>query len=148
MVEQPTMRPYEPADRPSVLEVFRLNTPEFFDVNEQADLEKYLNEYGSTYFVMEMEGRIIGGGGYHFEEDGRTGRLSWDFIDPHYKGKGLGRKMILHCLEELRKSPHLEKTAVWTSQLAYKFYSRFGFETQEIKENFWGPGLDLYRMEM
>ncbi|MEQ9415618.1 MAG: GNAT family N-acetyltransferase [Cyclobacteriaceae bacterium] len=148
MADQPTIRPYQPADRQAVSEVFRLNTPEFFDVKEQSDLEKYLDDHWATYFVMEDKGRIIGCGGYHFEVDGSTGRLSWDFFDPQYKGKGLGRQMINHCLEELRKSPQLKKTEVWTSQLAYQFYARFGFETQEIKEDFWGPGLDLYRMEM
>ncbi|MEQ8364428.1 MAG: GNAT family N-acetyltransferase [Cyclobacteriaceae bacterium] len=148
MADQPTIRPYQPADRQAVSEVFRLNTPEFFDVKEQADLEKYLDDHWATYFVMEDKGRIIGCGGYHFEVDGSTGRLSWDFFDPQYKGKGLGRQMINHCLEELRKSPQLKKTEVWTSQLAHQFYARFGFETQEIKEDFWGPGLDLYRMEM
>ena len=143
-----TIRPYQPADRQRVLEVFALNTPEFFDVGEQADLEKYLDVHWDTYFVMEGGGRVVGCGGYHFEGDGSTGRLSWDFIDPRYKGQGLGRQIINHCLEELRKSPHLEKTSVWTSQLAYGFYARFGFETQEVQEDFWGPGLDLYRMEM
>lgn len=148
MPERFTIRSYQPSDHPAVIEVFKKNTPEFFDVNEQADLEKYLSSYWSTYFVMEDEGKIIGCGGYHFEADGTTGRLSWDFFDPQYKGHGLGRQMINHCLEELRKNPQLEKTAVWTSQLAYPFYAKFGFETQEIKEDFWGPGLDLYRMEM
>ncbi|MFZ1806098.1 MAG: GNAT family N-acetyltransferase [Cyclobacteriaceae bacterium] len=148
MAEQFNIRHYQPADRETVIEVFKLNTPEFFDVKEQVDLEEYLDHYWGTYFVMEEESRIVGCGGYHFEADGQTGRLSWDFFDPQYKGRGLGRQMIAHCLEELRKSPHLEKTAVWTSQLAYQFYARFGFETQEIKEDFWGPGLDLYRMEM
>jgi ribosomal protein S18 acetylase RimI-like enzyme len=148
MVNLPTIRPYQPADRHAVIEVFRLNTPDFFDVGEQVDLEQYLDQYGATYFVMEEEAKIIGCGGYHFEKDGSTGRLSWDFFDPQYKGMGLGRLMIDHCLEALRKNDQLKKTSVWTSQLAYKFYAKFGFETQEIKEDFWGPGLDLYRMEM
>ncbi|GAB1444948.1 MAG: GNAT family N-acetyltransferase [Cyclobacteriaceae bacterium] len=148
MAELSTIRPYQPADRQGVIEVFRRNTPEFFDTNEQLDLEKYLDAHWNTYFVMEEKGKIIGCGGYYFEKDGITGRLSWDFFDPRYKGRGLGRQMINHCLEELRKNPHLEKTEVWTSQLAWQFYAKFGFETQEVKEDFWGPGLNLYRMEM
>lgn len=147
-MSQPIIRPYLPADHKDVIKVFKMNTPEYFDPEELTDLEKYLESHWDSYFVMEDAGRIVGCGGYHFEADGTTGRLSWDFFDPEYKGKGLGRQMINHCLEELRKNPQLKKTAVWTSQLAYPFYAKFGFETQEIKEDFWGPGLDLYRMEM
>jgi len=142
------IRPYQPADLSSVLRVFKLNTPEFFDVNEQRDLEEYLQEHGETYFVMQEDAAIIGCGGYHFEKDGTTGRLSWDFFDPAYKGKGLGREMISHCLHEIKKNKQLKTISVWTSQLAHKFYSKFGFETIETKKDFWGPGLDLYLMEI
>ncbi len=144
----PTIRAYRTSDRLQVIDVFIRNTPDFFDVNEQKDLEEYLDEHGGTYFVMEDKGKIIGCGGYHFEGDKTTGRLSWDFFDPTYKGRGLGRQMISHCLEEIRNNKKLRKISVWTSQLAYPFYAKFGFTTQEIKKDHWGPGLDLYRMEI
>ncbi|MEQ9593652.1 MAG: GNAT family N-acetyltransferase [Cyclobacteriaceae bacterium] len=143
-----SIRPYKDADRDEVLRVFRMNIPEFFDPNEEEDLTNYLREFSSTYFVMLDGDKIIGCGGHHFEKDGTTGRLSWDFFDPNYKGKGLGRAMISHCLEEIRKKPELKKIAVRTSQLAYRFYAKFGFETVKEEKDYWGPGLHLYLMEM
>ena len=148
MNQEYPIRSYEETDRDEVLEVFKLNTPEFFDPNEAEDLRVYLDEFASAYFVMTDGGKIVGCGGYHFEKDGTTGRLSWDFFDPRYKGRGLGRAMITHCLKEIRKKPELKTIAVWTSQLAYRFYAKFGFEMKREEKDFWGPGLDLYLMEM
>ncbi|MEQ8301976.1 MAG: GNAT family N-acetyltransferase [Cyclobacteriaceae bacterium] len=142
------IRPFKAEDRTEVLRVFNLNCPQFFDPNEVKDLEQYLDAFGDTYYVMEVEQKIIGCGGYHFEMDGTTGRLSWDFFDPNYKGRGLGRAMISHCLEEIRKNPDLKKIAVWTSQLASRFYAKFGFETVKEEKDYWGPSLHLYLMEM
>ncbi len=143
-----TIRPYQAKDKAQVITVFKQNTPDFFDPTEQKDLEEYLQEYGNTYFVMLDKDKIIGCGGYHIEGNKATGRLSWDFFDPKYKGEGLGRQMINHCLEGLNALPKLQNISVWTSQLAYQFYAKFGFEIREIKNDYWGPGLDLYRMEM
>ena len=36
---------------------------------------------------------------------------------------------------------------VRTSQLVYKYYEKFGFQTKEIIKDFWAKGYDLYRME-
>jgi len=142
------IRIYQTDDIAAVLEVFRLNTPNFFDSSEQEELEVYLADHGNTYYVMEENGRIVGCGGYHFDESRTQGRISWDFFHPDYKGRGLGRKLVSHCLEELRKEQGISLIIVWTSQLAYEFYSKFGFKTVEVVKDHWAPGLDLYRMEM
>ena len=129
-----------------MLRVFQLNVPTYFDPQEEDELLEYLNRYGSSYFIIEIEDQIVGCGGYHLTTDNK-GRLSWDLMDPRHQGQGLGRLLIEHCLAQIRKQ-NVAEFEVWTSQKAYKFFERFGFAVKEIKQNHWGAGLHLYRMEM
>jgi [ribosomal protein S18]-alanine N-acetyltransferase len=141
------IRPYHPSDRSALLEIFQLNTPRWFHPDEQKDLEHYLDEYSATYFVAEVNGKIIGAGGYHIAEN-KTGRISWYMFHPGFQGKGFGRKQVEHSLAILKQHLSPEKIEVWTSQLQHEFYGKFGFVTIETKDDFWGPGMHLYRMEM
>ena len=140
------IRAYTEADRDDVRSIFRLNTPTFFAPEEMSELENYLDRHAATYFVVVEAEKIVGCGGYHVERG--TGRLSWDFFDPAHRGKGLGKRLIEHCLGALRGRKDVRTTAVWTSQHAFGFYEKFGFRTVEIRPDHWGPGLHLYRMEI
>lgn len=142
------IRPFENLDKPALFKIFMLNTPDFFAVEEKKDFEAYLDEHAETYFVVEEYGVIVGCGGYHFNVTKTEGRISWDLFHPEYRGKGFGRQLVSHCLEAIKNEPSVEIISVWTSQLAFQFYARFGFKIIEIKKDYWGKGLDLYRMEL
>lgn len=141
-------RLYKPKDHPALLSIFQLNTPAFFAKEEQKDFEAYLDKFADTYFVAEQDGQLLGAGGYHLRENKTIGRLSWYLLHPDAKGKGVGKKLVLQCLKAIKQEKNIQKLSVWTSQLAYQFFGKFGFETVEIKKDYWGEGLDLYRMEM
>ena len=143
-----TIRPFKNSDRKRLIEIFALNTPAYFNPIEQKDFEEYLDQHGDTYFVVEQDNTIVGCGGYHFTNNQTVGRLSWDLFHPESKGKGLGLQLISHCMNKLRNEPTITRLAVWTSQLAFQFYGKFGFITKEIRKDYWGPGLDLYKMEI
>ena len=140
------IRRFHPSDLAEVKEVFLENVPHYFALAEWDDLLAYLEKYSETYFVFEEAGTILGAGGFHFPEP-EIGRLSWDFFRQEAKGKGLGRKLIEHCLAELEKEKAFGRIEVWTSQRAHGFYGKFGFDTVEIRKNFWAEGLDLYLMK-
>ncbi len=142
------IRNYDKSDKPALFGIFRLNTPEYFAAEEIKDFEAFLDAHADTYFVVEEHGALVGCGGYHFNETKTEGRISWDLFHPGFHGKGLGGQLVNHCLDAIRCEPALKKISVWTSQLAYPFYERFGFKTMEVKKDYWGKGLDLYRMEM
>jgi ribosomal protein S18 acetylase RimI-like enzyme len=36
---------------------------------------------------------------------------------------------------------------VRTSQHAWRFFEKMGFELQKTEKNFWAPGFDLYQMK-
>src|ERR1700751_1794891 len=141
------IRPYQIADKPALIEIFQFNTQEYFYPHEQKEIEDFLSEHASTFFVVEIENKVVGSGGYHFSENKTAGRISWYMFHPEFRGKGLGKKQVEFSLEQIRKEKSVKLISVWTSNLAYKFYEKFGFVNQEIKKDFWGPGMDLFRME-
>lgn len=142
------IRPYRKSDQPALLQVFRLNTPKYFAPAEEQDFIEYLEHLIEDYFVIEQSNAIIGGGGVNYFEEEKGARISWDFIHPDAHGKGLGRKLVQHRIDHIKNKPHIETITVRTSQLAYRFYQKFGFELVKTEKDFWAEGLDLYQMDL
>lgn len=142
------IRPYQPQDKPAVMRLFSLNTPAFFALSEQEDLEKYLDHEAEEYFVVEDAGKIIGVGGINYFPEERTARLSWDIIAPDHQGKGIGKKLTEHRISRLNANSRIELIVVRTSQLAFRFYEKMGFTLTKTEKDFWAKGFDLYEMEM
>ncbi len=141
------IRPYNISDQEKLIEIFNLNVPAFFDPLELNDFLAYLETQSDTYFTIESEDRIIGGIGYEIRESDRSGRINWIFFHPDFSGKGEGRKAVKHCLKILRSHPTVEVLIVRTSQHAYKFFEKFGYQLMYTEKDYWGKGMDLYEME-
>ena len=121
------------------------NTPNYFSIDEEGDLINYLENEIEEYFVIELDGRAIGSGGINFFES-VAARLSWDLIHPEFQGLGFGSLLVdfrLKRLEELK----VAEISVRTSQLVVEFYRKHGFHLNEIVENYWAEGFDLYDMK-
>ncbi|AEI49474.1 GNAT family N-acetyltransferase [Runella slithyformis] len=142
-----TIRNYQPADRAQIMELLRLNTPEFFSPNEEEDLVYYLDNHIEHYYVAELDGKVVGSGGINLADDGVTAKLSWDIVHPEQQGKGIGRALTEFRIQHIKAMPGLQTISVRTSQLVYPFYQKFGLEIKEIVEDFWEEGFDMYRME-
>lgn len=143
------IRPYTKSDQEALIALLRRNTPEFFDVSEEKDFVEYLRDDSDHYFVFEEAGQIIGSGGFNPGFDGgETVRISWDIVHPDCQGRGIGRKLILYRIEQIKKDPKVDKIVVRTSQLVYPFYKKLGFQLELITKDFWATGFDLYQMNM
>ena len=140
------IRPYKPDDKESLLRIFRLNVPEFFDKNEINDFVEYLEQKAETYLTTEVDNTIVGGTGYYVNENDKSRRITWIFFDPSYSGQGLGKQSVEHCLKIFSKDNRIEKLIVTTSQPAYKFFEKFDYNINRIEKDYWGRGLDLYEM--
>lgn len=147
MANSITIREYENKDKNEVINLIRLNTPEYFAIDEEEDLKKYLETERELYYVLLYDQRIVGSGGINFAEKNTIGKISWDIFHPDYHGKSLGTKLLNYRIELLNTIESLQKITVRTSQLAYKFYEKQGFELFDIKKNYWAEGFDLYTME-
>lgn len=143
-----TIRPYSPLDDESIITLLRLNTPQYFAPEEEADLREYFTNHIDRYFVVEENGNIIGSGGINITNGGKNAALSWDIIHPEYQGKGVGRQLTQYRLDVIKTIDGIENISVRTSQLVYKFYEKFGFKLQEVVKDYWAEGIDIYRMEM
>jgi ribosomal-protein-alanine N-acetyltransferase len=141
-----SIREYTSLDKTILLEILKLNIPEYFVESELEDLSNYLDNEIERYFVIELNHEIIGAGGINFENDYTVGKISWDFIHPKYQKLGIGRKLLQHRLDILKSMKSIETISVRTSQLTFKFYEKNGFILTEIKKDFWAKGFDMYKM--
>jgi len=147
MTKDINIREYKKSDKESVLNLLRLNTPQYFSHDEEKDLIRYLDNEIENYYVITCENRIAGCGGFNFSGDPTTGRISWDIFHPEFQGKGLGTYLLKYRIEKLKNYSRLKTISVRTSQLVYKFYEKSGFTLKEVIEDYWAEGFDLYRME-
>lgn len=145
---QTGLRSYRAEDFPVLIDLFRMNTPAYFSPVEEKDLIHYLHHKKELYYVMELNGQVIGCGGINFKEDGKMAVLSWDFFHPQYRGKGLGTQLVKYRLDKIREYKNITSVTVRTSQYAFRFYEKQGFTLKEIVKDFWAPGFDLYDCSM
>jgi ribosomal protein S18 acetylase RimI-like enzyme len=141
------IRKYISSDKEQLMEVFQANVPTYFDPKEATLFSTYLGKQSDTYWTVVLEDKVVGGIGYYFDEEDRSGQITWIFFDPEYSGRGLGKQAMKHCMDILESNPNLERMVVRTSQLAYRFFEKFGFQLQFSEKDYWGRGLDLYYME-
>lgn len=140
------IRAYQPEDKNQLLDLLALNIPRYFAHSELDDFAEYLQNHLECYYVIEIDGRIVGSGGINYFPAEKTARLSWDVIHPDYQNRGLGKVLTLHRIDEIKKDPGFETIRVRTSQLVYQFYEKMGFMLTTVEKNFWAEGIDLYDM--
>lgn len=140
------IRKYKPSDKSKLMAILRMNVPKYFAETEIDDFDNYLDNETEQYFVIEFNDEIVGSGGINFEYPNKTGKLSWDIINPHFQGKGLGTNLLKHRVDLLKAISEIEKIVVRTSQVAFRFYEKNGFVLQETQKDYWAKGFDLYKM--
>ncbi len=147
IMENLKIRAYHPNDKPKLLAILKLNIPMYFAESEIADLNDYLENDIEQYFVIESANSIIGAGGINIEDNGTTGKISWDFIDPEFQGKGAGRKLLQYRIDLLKSIKGIKNIRVRTAQLTYQFYEKSGFVLKYTEKDYWSEGFDLYEMD-
>lgn len=142
-----TIRPYQTNDRQTIIDLFLLNTPTYFSEDEEADLHRYLDKEIDEYFVVEVDGQVVGCGGINFPSDQSKGIISWDILHPDFQGKGIGSQLLQFRIQRIIEHHRIPEIMVRTSQHVYRFYEKNGFELKEVTTDYWAPGFDLYFME-
>ncbi len=148
---QTSIRAYRETDKSELIKLIQLNTPAYFHSSEKPEFEAYLKDKKEDYFVIKTKvtNQIIGCGGinYFFDDPIPMARISWDIIHPDFQNKGVGKKLLLDRINHI-KSKKIKIIRVRTSQLAYKFYQKMGFDLEKMEKDFWAKGFDLYQMKM
>lgn len=139
-MNQLTIRPIQSTDNlhlskiiKSALEEFGANHPGtvYYDASTDS-LSELFKQKGAAYFVAELDGEIVGGGGI-FPTEGlpaNTCELVKMYLAPAARGTGLGRKMIEQSLAFAKeygyKNVYLETMP--ELKQALNVYAKFGFE--------------------
>lgn len=136
-----TIREIKPEDNKQVKKVVQsvlveMGVPKVGTAYEDAALNDMHAEYegqGRTYFVVDADGKIIGGAGIAplagFEET--VCELQKMYFLPEVRGRGVGAEMMKKCLD-FAKAQGFEKCYIETlpyMEQARKLYSRTGFES-------------------
>ena len=72
------IREYLTTDKEVVMNLIKLNTPNFFAKEEVNDLSNYLDKEIELYYVLLVDGKVVGCGGINFAEKRTIGKISWD----------------------------------------------------------------------
>lgn len=134
------IRPIAAHDDASVAAIIRRVMPEFgatgcgFAISDpEVDwMHRAYSAPRSGYWVVEIDGRVAGGGGVAPLEggDGATCELRKMYFLPHARGIGAGAAVMAHCLDAARRFGfqrcYLE--TLGGMDAAMKLYERSGFQ--------------------
>jgi len=135
-----TLRLLTPADNRPVAEIIRRVMTEFgctaegFAIHDP-ELDNLFEAYDharSRYFVVEVDGKVVGGGGVAPLRGTYQNicELQKFYMLPQHRGKGYGRALLNSCLEFAREQKfqrcYLE--TVGQMQAADSLYRKAGFE--------------------
>ena len=136
----PVIRPIEPRDDAAVAAIIRTVMPEFgacgegFAIND-AEVDTMCESYSQprcAYFVVDLDGRVLGGGGVAplAGGDPELCELRKMYFLPELRGLGAGRDLIEQCLSTARelgfKRCYLE--TLENMYAARALYEKVGFE--------------------
>jgi putative acetyltransferase len=135
-----TIRPIKIEDNATIATIIRAALEEFgankpgtvyFDETTDHLFELFQKHQYCAYFIAEEDGVILGGAGYFHSEglDMNTCELVKMYLSKFARGKGLGKKMIEHCIQEAKKEGFIQMYLETMPELkkAIQVYELFGF---------------------
>lgn len=143
------VRDYTPADRTACMAVFESNVPEYFLVAEREQFSHFLDVLPGPYVVVEDGAReIVACGGYALEPGTATVSLCWGMVRRDRHRTGLGRLLLDARLDRIRSDALIGAVKLDTTQHSHRFFERWGFRTQRVLLDGYGPGMDRYDMRL
>lgn len=134
------VRRYRPEDEvePLISKSVEDIEPEHYSEEQQRHLEEVIPEMNLefaekdryNYFVAVEDDEIVGVAGYQSE----SGTVAGIFVDPDFKGSGIGSK-LMDRIEEDARSEGLEKIETLASLEAVDFYKKNGYQVTEEKKH-------------
>ena len=150
------IRKYRTSDRNSCMEAFKTNVPNYFTVAEIDEYDRFLAKLDDpevldnpVYYVMELENKMIGCGGFG-EKEGIDGIAAitfvWGMVHRDYHKQGFGEELLRFRLAEIKVQFPDRKVILDTTQFSFTFFEKYGFKTLKITENSYGEGMHRYDM--
>ena len=139
MTANASIRPIEPADDAAMAAIIRAVMPEFgasgdgFAINDpEVDwMSRAYSEPRHAYFVLERDGRVLGGAGIAplAGGDASTCELRKMYFLPAARGTGAGAAMMARCLDAARAAGFAQcyLETLRGMDAAMRLYQRSGF---------------------
>jgi len=141
-------RPYTSADRKACLAIFQSNTPHFFGADEAPEFEDFLERLPCPYYMLEVDHKPVGCGGYFLDEQQRVARMCWGMIQRTFHKRRYGKYLLLRRLDEICQRPNIKRVSMDTSQHSKGFFEKLGFVVQEVELDGYFSGLHRHEMEL
>lgn len=135
-----TIRDLRKEDNPRLAKIVKDTLAEFganhpntvyYDPTTDALFEVFRTP-GSKYFLAEIDGEMVGGGGIYPTDglDSDTCELVKMYLLPQARGHGLGRMLIEKCIDAAREIGYKKIYLETMPELkqALKVYEKFGFK--------------------
>ncbi len=137
-MNDPLIRPATPADDEALARIIRDGMSEFgicgSDEDSDPELRSISAAYGaprSVYWVVELDGRVLGGGGIGpiEGESDEICELRKMYLRPSARGRGAGRRILTACIDTARDSGYSRcyLATLETMERARRLYAAFGF---------------------
>jgi N-acetylglutamate synthase-like GNAT family acetyltransferase len=138
------------------LNAFKSNVPIFFTATEITDFELFLNRFEQLnfeetqervyYYVVVVDGKVVGCGGFGFYNPTEDITLIWGLIHNNYHKTGLGEQLLSHRLQQITALYPGKLVTIDTTQHSYGFFEKYGFVTLKITLDFYTKGMHRYDM--
>ena len=141
-------RPYRSEDNDRCIKIFMSNTPRYFGVEEVDEFRQFLEILPCAYFVATQNDEIVacGGHGYHGKKQAVV--LCWGMVHADLHKQGLGKFLLVERLKQIYIDFGEVRVQIETSQHSKGFFERYGFQVNEVTENYFAPGLHRVDMDL
>jgi predicted GNAT family N-acyltransferase len=138
--------PYNAAFKDKALEIFASNCPKYFDPDDHSLFADFLDHFADEHYKMVVyDGVVVGCGGYYVKHETKNFGIAWVMIKRYALGARLFREISKQFFEAIINQIRSENlpydVLINTTQLLEGYFHTFGFETEQIEMNGFGPGL-------
>lgn len=123
------LRTYSPDDFAACREIHDLNVPNRFPEDSKIQHEEYLQELPETNLVAEMDGKVIGCGGYILNHPDYV-TFVYGLVHPHYQRIGVGRLLFFGRIAQLQLLESDTIIVICTVKAALPYFKKYGFVVQ------------------
>ncbi len=123
------LRAYTTDDFAACRVIHDLNAPNRFPEDSKIQHEEYLQEQPKTNLVAEIDGKIIGCGGYVLQHPDYV-TFVYGLVHPNYQRLGIGRLLFFGRLAQLQPLEGHTIIAICTVKAALLYFKQYGFIIQ------------------
>lgn len=121
-------------DAPACRELYAINAPGRFPTETVRDHEAYLASNPAQKLVVEVDGRVVGCGGYQLVHPNYA-TFVYGLVHPRYQKVGVGRLLMFGRIAQLPIIETRTAIAICAVQTSLPYYHKYGFKVVDAWED-------------